>query len=147
VIHCRFSLQTTHWLLGALFSTAIVTSGCSGGKLGSSVSGVVTLDGKAIGPGVTIFAPVGGKENPAVGAIQPDGSYFLKTSQEHGLRPGEYQIALQINEVPTDLVPGQRDMRPLKSRIPQKYTTVEASGLQFEVEPGSNTINIEMTSR
>lgn len=135
------------WLFVVFVLAVPAISGCSGGSLGSNVSGVVTLDGNPIGPGVAIFAPVGGKENPAIGAIQPDGTYFLKTSQERGLRPGTYHVALQIHEVPTDLAPGQRDTRPTKSRIPQKYTAVESSGLEFEVEPGSTTINIELTSR
>ena len=135
------------WLYVTFFIAAPAFGGCSGGSLGSNVTGVVTLDGTPIGPGVATFAPVDSKENPAIGAIQPDGSYFLKTSQERGLRPGTYQVALQIHEVPTDLVPGQRDMRQPKSRIPPKYNAVETSGLQFEVEPGSNKINIEMTSR
>jgi hypothetical protein len=133
--------------LAVLLTLLCAMFGCSGGGLGAEVTGKVALDGEPIGPGVVIFAPVGGGENPATGAIQTDGSYFLKTSREEGLRPGNYQVALQINEVPTDLAPGQRDMRPAKSRIPQKYMAVESSGLQFEVEPGSNTINIEITSR
>jgi hypothetical protein len=121
--------------------------GCSSGGLGAEVSGKVTLDGEPIGPGVVIFAPSGGGENPATGAIQTDGSYFLKTSREEGLRPGKYQVALQIHEIPTDLVPGQRDMRPAKSRIPTKYTDVKSSGLEYDVVSGSNTIDLEMTSR
>jgi hypothetical protein len=121
--------------------------GCSGGGLGAEVSGKVALDGEPIGPGVVIFAPIAGGENPATGAIQTDGSYFLKTSREEGLRPGKYQVALQINEIPTDLAPGQRDMRPAKSRIPIKYIDVKNSGLEYDVAAGSNSINIEMTSR
>jgi hypothetical protein len=121
--------------------------GCTGGGLGAEVSGKVALDGEPIGPGVVIFAPAGGGENPASGAIQTDGSYFLKTSREEGLRPGKYQLAVQINEIPTDLAPGQRDMRPAKSRIPVKYTDVKSSGLEYEVMPGDNTINIELSSR
>ena len=127
-----------------LFGAAL---GCGGGNLGAEVSGNVSLDGEPIGPGAVIFAPVGGEENPATGAIQTDGSYFLKTSQERGLRPGKYMVALQINEIPTDLAPGQRDMRPAKSRIPLKYMDVKTSGLEFDVDEGSNTINIEMSSR
>jgi hypothetical protein len=135
-------------LCGAVLLTLLCTLiGCSGGGLGSEVLGRVALDGEPIGPGVVIFAPVGGGENPATGAIQNDGTYFLKTSREEGLRPGKYLVALQINEVPTDLAPGQRDMRPAKSRIPAKYTDVTRSGLEFDVEPGSNTINLDMTSR
>jgi hypothetical protein len=147
------SLATSNGVFATLLRRAVLLSllcamiGCSGGGLGAEVSGKVSLDGVSIGPGAVTFAPVGGGENPATGAIQNDGSYFLKTSREEGLRPGKYQVALQIHEIPTDLAPGQRDMRPAKSRIPTKYTDVSTSGLEYDVEPGSNTINLEMTSR
>jgi hypothetical protein len=119
--------------------------GCGSG-LGADVEGVVHLDGKPIGPGVVVFAPIDGKDNPATGAIQSDGSYFMKTMRERGLRPGNYKVAVQIHEIPTDLAYGERDMRPIKFRIPEKYTTVETSGLEFDVEDGSNTIDIPLTS-
>src|SRR5688572_25848322 len=118
------------WLLVSLWGALL---GCSGGDLGAEVSGAVTMEGQPIGPGVVIFAPVGAGHNPATGAVQTDGSYFLKTSRASGLRPGKYQVAVQINEIPTDLAPGQRDMRPVKSRIPQKYAAVQTSGLEFDV--------------
>jgi hypothetical protein len=66
--------------------------------------------------------------------------------RERGLRPGNYKVAVQIHEIPTDLAYGERDMRPIKFRIPEKYTTVETSGLEFDVEDGSNTIDIPLTS-
>jgi hypothetical protein len=121
-------------------------AGCFGSGLGADVEGMVSLDGKPIGPGVVIFAPVEGSENPATGAIQTDGSYFLKTSRERGVRPGSYKVALQIHEIPTDRAYGERDMRPVKSRIPEKFTTVGTSGLTFDVDAGSNTIDIPLTS-
>jgi hypothetical protein len=120
--------------------------GC-GSDLGADVEGVVKLDGKPIGPGVIVFAPIDGQDNPATGAIQLDGSYFMKTMRDEGLRPGEYKVAVQIHEIPTDLAYGEKDMRPIKFRIPEKFTTVEKSGLEFEVKPGSNTIDIELTSK
>jgi hypothetical protein len=121
-------------------------AGCFGSNFGADVQGVVSLDGKPIGPGVVVFAPVSGEENPATGAIQVDGSYFLKTSRERGLRPGSYKVAVQIHEIPTDRAYGERDMRPIKFRIPEKFTTVTTSNLEFDVEDGSNTIDIPLTS-
>jgi hypothetical protein len=120
--------------------------GCSESKFESRVSGTVKLDGQPIGPGVVTFAPHGATTNPALGAIQPDGSYELKTSRDLGLHAGKYSVSLQIVELPTDLAPGQRDMRPTKSRIPEKFTSNDSSGLEFEVAPGRNTIDIEMMS-
>jgi hypothetical protein len=138
-MHCRSLILVA--------AASIATLGCSGSKYDSQVSGTVKLDGQPIGPGVITFAPPGSAKNPAIGAIEPDGSYFLKTSRDIGLNPGEYTVSLQIVEIPTDLAPGQRDMRPTKSRIPAKYTSNDTSGLKLAVAPGRNTIDIEMTSK
>ena len=125
----------------------ILALGCYGNRHEAEVSGHVTLDGNSIGPGSVVFAPDGGKRNPAIGAIQPDGSYMLKTSRDVGLPPGKYQVSLQIVELPTNLAPGERDMRPTKSRIPAKYTDTTTSGFEFEVKPGSNTIDLPLISQ
>ena len=138
-IHCRLQIL--------LAAASIATLGCSGSKYDSQVSGTVRLDGQEIGPGVITFAPPGLAKNPALGAIETDGSYFLKTSRDVGLNSGEYTVSIQIVEIPTDLAPGQRDIRPTKSRIPMKYTSNDTSGLKFDVAPGRNTIDIEMTSK
>jgi len=130
-----------------LFVAALtLTLGCSGSKFDAQVSGTIRLDDNPIGPGVVIFAPADAKTNPARGAIQPDGTYTLKTGRDIGLPPGKYQVSLQIVELPADVVPGQRDMRPTKSLIPQRYTDTTTSGFEFEVMPGDNTIDIEMTT-
>jgi hypothetical protein len=126
-------------LLGAV-------AGCGGDGLGAEVSGVVTLDGKPVGPGVVVFAQPGGGSYPAEGAIQPDGSYFLKTSREIGLAPGRYQVALTVLEDP-EIAPGERSMTPSKRVTPEKYSSHETSGLEFDVAEGDNTINLELTSK
>ena len=128
-------------------AVAMLAAGCSGSNFESQVSGTVTLDDQPIGPGVVFFAPLEGKTNPARGNIQPDGSYELLTSRDVGLPPGKYKIGLQIVEIPADRAPGQRDMRPAKSRIPDKYSDTTASGLEYDVVPGSNTIDIALTSQ
>jgi hypothetical protein len=119
--------------------------GCSEG-LESEVTGIVTLDGKTIGPGTVNFSPVDGKSNPAVGTIKPNGTYFLKTSREDGLRAGNYSVAVSVFEqsaTPT----GERSMAPPKLLTPEKYNTIETSGLEFEVKPGDNTIDIDLKSK
>lgn len=124
----------------------VCVAGCSGSKFDSEVSGTVKLDGQPIGPGVVIFSNSDGKTNPARGNIQPDGAYELMTSRDVGLPAGKYKVGVQIVEIPTDLAPGQRDMRPTKSRIPERYSDTSNSGFEFDVVAGSNTIDIEMTS-
>jgi hypothetical protein len=124
----------------------VIAHGCSGGDFESNVSGTVTLDGKAIGPGFLVFAPVAGDTNPANGAIQTDGSYELKTANTAGLRAGMYKVSVTVLDQP-DVPPGERSYVVAKSRIPEKYSNIDSSGLEFDVESGSNTIDIPLSSK
>ncbi len=132
-------------LVGCSIATAAI-AGCGDGGLGSQVSGYVTLDGKAIGPGVVVFAPEGNKRNPATGAIQPNGNYTLKTANTAGLIPGKYTASVSVIDEPIP-APGVRNMNPGKQLIPEKFTSTETSQLNFDVTPGNNTINIELKSK
>jgi hypothetical protein len=120
-------------------------SGCGGSSQESQVSGNVSLDGKQIGPGIIVFAPV---ENgtPAIGPIEHDGSYRMSTSHEVGLSAGKYKVGISIREVPKNVKRGDR-LPPGKLLIPQKYEDSTTSGLEYDVVPGSNTIDIELKSQ
>jgi hypothetical protein len=119
--------------------------GCSGSDFESSLSGTVTLDGNPIGPGFLVFAPVSGDTNPANGAIQTDGRYELKTANTAGLHPGKYKVSVTVLDQP-DVPPGERSFVVAKSRIPEKYNDINTSGLEFDVESGSNTLDIPLSS-
>jgi hypothetical protein len=130
----------------AIYSAVLILfSGCSGSSQEAQVSGQVRLDGNVIGPGTVVFEPIGDGK-PALGPIEADGSYSVSTSHEVGLGAGKYKVAISIREVPAtvkrgDLVP------PGKLLIPQKYEDTATSGLEYEVVPGSNTIDINLNSQ
>lgn len=124
---------------------AAVVGGCSRDGFESSVSGSVKLDGKSIGPGVVVFAPVGVNANPATGTINANGDYSLLTSRTAGLAPGKYQVSVSVREMPANLQPGDRPP-PGKLLIPEKFASSATSGLEFEVKPGSNRIDIPLDS-
>ena len=119
---------------------------CRASSMESEVSGTLTLDGSKIGPGTIVFAPSGHSGKPSTGSIESDGSYQLKTSRESGLAAGAYRVAISIRKMPENVKRGERP--PLgKLLIPEKYEDETKSGLQYEVSPGRNTINIELVSR
>jgi hypothetical protein len=122
-----------------------IFSGCSGSTMESQVSGTVTLDGSAIGPGTIVFAPVSGGK-PATGSIDAGGSYSMKTSREVGLSPGKYQVAVSIREVPQNVKRGDRPP-PGKLLIPEKYEQSTTSGIEVDVAPGDNTIDLPLQSK
>ncbi len=112
----------------------------------SDVSGTVTLDGNKIGPGTIVFAPVNTGGKPATGSIERDGSYQLRTSRDAGLAAGSYRVAVSVRKMPENVKRGERP--PVgKLLIPEKYEDEHKSGLQYEVSPGRNTINIELVSK
>jgi hypothetical protein len=120
--------------------------GCRGSSMESEVSGIVTLDGNKIGPGTIVFAPAIANGKPATGSIESDGSYKLKTSRDSGLGAGTYRVAVSIRKMPENVKRGDRP--PVgKLLIPEKYEDETKSGLQYDVSPGRNTVNIELVSR
>lgn len=125
--------------------SALLLAGCSGNELGAEASGRVTLDGQPVGPGTVVFQPAGGQSNPPQGTVQVDGSYFMRTNQTVGLAPGKYKVGVAIYD-PPDLKPGERASKPSELLSPERYAQPDASGLEYDVNPGNNTINIELTS-
>jgi hypothetical protein len=135
------------WRLRFLCGTAaLVLAGCSRSGLESSVAGSVTLDGKSLGLGGVVFAPISGGGNPSVGTIGRDGRYALKTANTPGLNPGKYRVSVNALDTPNP-PPGVRDSTPPKQLVPEKYTSIDTSGLEYDVRPGSNTINIDLSSK
>jgi hypothetical protein len=133
----------------SLATTLVVLAlvGCSHSGFDSKVSGRVTLDGRSIGPGVVVFAATeAGKGNPARGTIQPNGSYTLMTANTDGLNPGKYKVSVSVVDEPVP-PPGVRNMTLGKQLVPEKFTDVNTSGLEYDVKPGRNTIHIELTSK
>jgi hypothetical protein len=91
-----------------------------------------------------VFAPVSSGK-PATGSIEADGRYDIKTSHEFGLAPGKYKVAVSIREMPKNVRRGDQPP-PGKLLIPAKYEQSTTSGLEYDVTPGNNTIDIPLSS-
>jgi hypothetical protein len=106
-------------------------SGCSGSTQESQVSGQVTLNGKSIGPGTVVFAPVGGGK-PATASVDENGHYVMYTNREVGLGPGKYRAAVSIREAPPNIKRGERPP-PGKLLVPERYEDSDKSGLEYDL--------------
>lgn len=134
-------------ILAAIVMCSLTMIGGCGGAFESHVYGKVTLDGQPIGPGVITFAPDHETARPAVGQIAASGSYRLETGKEVGLPPGHYRVAVQVYKPPDhELQPGERVMTPSEPLVPEKFTSVTTSGLEYDVAPGRNQIDLHLTS-
>ncbi len=113
--------------------------GCGG--MPASVSGVVTVGGEPLNQGSVSFSPVGAGKM-AVGTIQSDGSYELMTNRERGLEAGQYKVKV----VSREMVEQKEGGPPLQGKYyaPKKYSSISTSGLEFTVNSGSNTIDLQL---
>jgi hypothetical protein len=127
-------------LSGLLVSLTFV-AGCSSQE--SSVSGTVYLDETPIGPGSVAFEPIAAGKM-ATGYVDPSGHYELKTNRDEGLAAGKYRVLVIIDNPDA----ASRDLRPAAAadRIPAKYTETSTSGLEYDVAPGENTIDVKLSS-
>jgi len=130
-----------------LLPLTTVLVGC-GQRAESTVSGLVTLGGSALDHGQVVFVPVSGSVGQgATGQIESDGNYTLQVGQTGGLPSGEYKV-LVLSRAPSvpSTKPGAPPL-PGKLLTPERYRQRTTTDLQFVVEPGSNTINLELLSK
>lgn len=121
-------------------------SGC-GGVYESSVSGIVTLDSTPITRGTVTFKPANSGPS-AYGQIGQNGEYELRTGREIGIPPGQYLVTVVANEPPPLKQTASGGPPPPGPPItPAWYRSPDLSGLTFNVEPGSNDINLELTTQ
>lgn len=126
----------------------LLLTGC-GSEYGSTVSGTVTLDGEPLPAdviGTVVFIPKQGGP-PATGRITDGSQYVISTGRGKGLFPGEYSVTIGANE-PSGVSRGPNGGPPPsgKQLTPRRYRQMRTSGLVFTVEPGSNNIDIDLTS-
>ena len=124
-------------------TVALSLVGC-GGTYDASVHGVVTLDGKPLARGTLAYDSI--SEGPlCYGLIQSDGTYSLQTGSEAGIPSGQYKVTVVANEASTPSS-GGGPPAPGKPITPPWYRTKTATPLEQAVQPGSNEINLELTS-
>lgn len=135
--------RTRHLSVGVL---TLLCVACSPSPFDADVSGAITLDGKPVDPGVVVFSPVDPGKNASRGNIDRSGGYYMKTKHDRGIDAGEYRVAVQVYDKGEPPGPGERASPNLPPLVPEKYLKVETSGLEYTVEPGSNRIDIALTS-
>lgn len=123
-----------------------VVAGCTPSPFDADVSGTITLDGSPVEPGVVIFSPVASGKNSSRGKIDSSGRYFLVTRHNRGVDSGKYRVSVRVFEKGEAPAPGERAPANLPPLVPERYLQPATSGLEFEVTPGSNTIDLELTT-
>jgi hypothetical protein len=129
----------------ALALLAFGIAGC-GETYNSSVVGVVKLDSNMLSRGTVTFTPEQ-KGPSAYGLIRDDGSYTIKTGLENGLPAGKYIVTVMSNEKSAPSADPAVPPKPGKPVTPAWYRDTQQSPLKFQVDPGKNTINLDLSSQ
>jgi hypothetical protein len=161
-LHFLSEFSYMHKICLFLLLALVPLAGCgpSGPPL-AQVSGQVTLYGKPYAKGIVTFTPVDG--GPAgISSTDQDGKYELYSSGNKGAVIGKHKVSIttimepdKATIQPSDLKSDDpryaelmtnpdpyKKIAAKKEPIPAKYNS--ATELSFEVNSGSNKINIEM---
>lgn len=127
-------------------------TGC-GGSPYVPVTGVVTLDGKAVEGAAVMFIPVADHHLPATGKTDANGKFTLKTNSADGAMPGDYLVtvtAVKISGVTTEAggVSGVVSAEGFREEwlVPQIYSSPKSSGLSHPVSKGMQPVQILLKS-
>lgn len=119
-----------------LMAATLLLLGCSRGNMGT-VEGTVFVNGEPTG-GLEIAYKNDADGSMALGATQADGRYELRIGR------GERQIAVgsyHVTVTPSEMVTG---VPKPDVRMPSKYLSHEETDLVQTVNPGANTLDLNI---
>ncbi len=146
----RLSRQRSYyWASVLLFAACLVSClGCGPNRPATApVHGRVTYNGRPVVAGTIVFQPTHGR--PAMGEIQPDGSYKLTTFDAgDGALLGKHTVTIDArrNPKPPPMEGTEAAGPPPKVEwlVPQEYSNPNSSPLTAEVKSGKNTIDFNL---
>jgi hypothetical protein len=125
----------------AVLTVLVGVAGCGSGR--SAVNGRVTYpDGSPLTEGNVIGQMGEGVNSVTVqGIVKRDGSFSWGTEREgDGAVPGKYRVAVVPRGLgDAELAQGKRPA------VDPKYSNPQTSGIEFEVKPGRNKLDITVT--
>lgn len=134
-------------LLGCLLLT-----GCSGEPAYHPVSGRLTLDGAPVAQAAVMFHP---RASGPVGSAVTDaeGKFSVRAANRDGLPPGDYTITVtkqrtvgvEVGEDGLEKAPGS-DVR-IEWVVPEKYSTLDSSGLTASVPVATAVYELKLDSK
>ena len=134
--------------LAPILLIALLAAGCgqTGGAKLAPVKGKVVANGQPVTGGSLLFAPADGDiAQPATGAINPDGTFVLGTTDaEDGAAIGRHLVT--YNAPPRT---GQEEWDGYGTPPPEVVSPFEGllpKSAEIEVKPGQNELTIELVA-
>ena len=131
--------------VGAVALAVLVTvAGCGESSRTGDVSGTIAFDGTPVKAGVITFFPADGQA-PTKGGPVTDGRYSVK-----GVPLGQMKVVINGQKVVGEkqVYPGQPNspVRPITAELlPEKYSGIQESQLRYDVTPGTNEKNFDLS--
>ncbi len=139
----------THLLSGMLVAVIIIiypTTGCNSSPNIIPVEGTVLLDGKPLEGAAVLFHPKA-DERPAVGITDKRGTFHLTTrSPGDGAHVGLNKVSITKESDEPQLNDAEEGIQDFTLITPAQYASPELSGLEIDVNPGMDSIILEMTT-
>lgn len=143
-------------LLGLILMLSLV--GCGGSNLPrgatGTVRGKVTYEGKPVSTGTTILFMRDEDGLMATGSVGSNGEYVLRMRDGLKIVTGVYRVSvtpanpaenLDQDEIMKLQMAGKLPNPAEIKEVPMRYRAPESSSLIFDVQPGANTFDIDMT--
>ena len=131
----RMNTRMRPTLLPAALLFLLIFVGCQKGlDYSGKVRGIATLDGKPLTSGNVVSTPQGGGRG-AIGDIQRDGSFVLKTGRDtDGVAPGKHLLAVVAYQPDAATEPQFESNGTLS--VPERYADPGRSGFTIDVIAG-----------
>ena len=122
------------------------TTGCNNSPNIVPVEGTVLLDGKPLEGAAVLFHPKA-DERPAVGITDKLGTFHLTTrSPGDGAHVGLNKVSITKESDEPQLNDAEEGIQDFTLITPAQYASPELSGLEIDVNPGMDSIILEMTT-
>lgn len=140
-----------------IISVSMTMSGCQKSDL-FPVTGILTLDGKAVENATINFVPVAGGPGAAVAETDANGAFTLRLLMggKNGAIPGDYVVtankieSVDLGRMERDVNDPSKMVHGLDSRnaLPEIYGDPEKSGLKATIVAGKNApIELHLKSK
>ncbi len=122
------------------------TTGCNRSPNIVPVKGTVLLNGKPLEGAAVLFQPKA-DERPAVGITDKLGTFHLTTrSQGDGAHVGLNKVSITKESDEHQLNDAEEGIQDFTLITPAQYASPELSGIEIDVNPGMESVTLEMTS-
>jgi len=152
-------MMKTRWFTASWLLTMLLLTGCGGTDYGPTgkVKGRLTMEGKPLSPGTAVSFMQMEKGFLAFGLTDAEGRFEVKSWNDGEMPVGVYKVMIAPpasappppqNYTAEELFENPDLADPVvKAEFPQKYRDTQTSGLEFQIQTGENSFDIDLKAK